>query len=272
MSTTNEVSDQLERMRPVGLGEMTATAALQHRVDVKYLIELPVLVAVLTTLISTHRRLVIDEVSSFGYRSVYFDSIDLQCFRAHRQGRRHRFKIRTRCYQDAAQYQFEVKLKDGRGATIKHALPAGPDAFAQIQPSGHQFLHDVLHAARVPQPPDHLPAALMVEHRRSTLMSARGDARITIDTDLGFFRPDQQVSSGRLREGWALVETKSAQGRSLADAALRALGGRPASISKYCLGTCLTRRDVPDQPWTSILRRHFTLSSSTAPGPGQVSP
>ena len=38
---------------------------------------------------------------------------------------------------------------------------------------------------------------------------------------------------------------------------------RPASISKYCLGTCLTRPDVPDQPWTSLLRRHFTPNAHT---------
>jgi hypothetical protein len=271
MTTTTEVTGELAQMRPVGLTEMNQTASLQHRMDVKYLIELPVLAAALQTLNSSHRRLVIDEVSSFGYRSVYFDSVDLQCFRAHRQGSRHRFKVRTRCYQDTHQYQFEVKLKDGRGATVKHALPAGPDAFAGIQPAGHEFLNGVLRAAQVPQPPDHLLAALLVQHQRSTLMSTSGDARITIDTDLGFSLPDQEIGSARLREGWALVETKSAQGRSLADAALRGVGARPASISKYALGTCLTRPHVPDQPWTSLLRRHFTPAATPTPSTAEVS-
>jgi len=273
MSTRTEVLRELEQMRPVGLAEMNQMASLQHRVDVKYLIELPVLAAVLQTLTSSHRRLVIDETSSFHYRTVYFDTLDLQCFRAHKQGSRHRFKVRTRYYQDAHRYQFEVKRKDGRGATIKHALPAEAEDFAEIQPPGNEFLNGVLHAAAVPPPSDPLIAALLVRHQRSTLMSTGGDARITIDTELGFSAPEapeQQVSSARLREGWALVETKSAQGRSVADTALRAVGARPTSISKYCLGTCLIRPDLPDQPWTSLLRRHFTPAALPGPRTDEV--
>ncbi|WP_230854391.1 VTC domain-containing protein [Arthrobacter terrae] len=59
----------------------------------------------------------------FEYESVYFDTPELEQFRAHRQGRRRRYKVRTRTYVDSGLCMFEVKFKGQRGQTVKHRMP-----------------------------------------------------------------------------------------------------------------------------------------------------
>jgi hypothetical protein len=77
---------------------------------------------------------------------------------------------------------------------------------------------------------------------------------MTVDSDL-----QMTSSSGRalLRPDLVLVETKSPSGRSTADQALRAVGARPCSVSKYCTGMALLDPTLPNHPWRQLLRRSF---------------
>src|SRR5690625_7940467 len=89
------------KMPRIDLDELREIAALQTRVDTKYLISPEQLVAVLDQIGSHLRVLDIEGQRSFGYESVYFDTTALRTFRDHRQGRRLRFKVRTRLYQNS---------------------------------------------------------------------------------------------------------------------------------------------------------------------------
>ena len=62
------------RLDPIGLEELNVVAALQIRVDRKYVVPLPVAMRVLSGLESSARVLHMDGLRRFGYNSVYFDT------------------------------------------------------------------------------------------------------------------------------------------------------------------------------------------------------
>ena len=274
MSAAHTPATTWSSFRPVELAQMNAAAALTHRVDTKYLLPLTVLAGVLEQLRPTHACLDIDGRREFGYTSTYVDTPDLTCYHDHRRAVRKRWKARTRVYDDSGQARWEVKLKDGRGMTVKHALqlPAGrcdsltPQMQMQMQMQMQSFLDEILRRNYQLPGPARLTTTLTVGYRRSTLTQFEHENRMTVDTDL-------QMTSGAgcalLRPGLALVETKSASGRSAADQALRAAGVRPSSISKYCAGMALLNRDLPNHPWRQLLDRHFISTTRRASGNGQ---
>ena len=238
----------------VGLDQLNAAAALTQRVDTKYLVPVAVLARVLEQLRTTHACLDIEGRRQFSYLSTYADSPELGCFHDHRRGVRRRWKARRRVYEDSGQARWEVKFKDGRGLTVKHALPLTPDTGGAVTVEMHTFLDDLLlrHYAR--PAPAVLEPTLDVRYRRSTLTQPGHATRITVDTELQMHAGVQRAV---LRPELALVETKSLSGRSAADRALRAAGARPCSVSKYCAGIALLHPTLPSHPWRQLLNRSF---------------
>jgi VTC domain len=217
-----------ETFTPVGLDQLDAGAALRDRVDRKYVVPLAAFAALADRLRATHRALEIDGRRAFAYRSTYFDTPELDAYRAHMQARRNRFKCRSREYCDSGAFAFEVKLKGLRGRTVKHRMPHHGH---ELTEAALAFLRERL--GRLPERA--LRPALAVAYTRVTL-AAPGE-RLTCDFGLTF-----NDSDGRLHPGMAIVESKSERGNAAADRALRRLGHRPQPLcSKYCLGVALTR-------------------------------
>jgi hypothetical protein len=251
--TTDLVSARLSAAAPIGLSELDGVAALQHRVDTKYLIDLDQLDRLADRLAETHRRLAIDDRVAFDYRTSYLDTPTLTCFHAHRQGRRLRFKARTRSY-DTGLCRFEIKLKDGRGGTDKHAITVAPAEFGTLPGRAAEFLAGVLADRYGTEAPRALAPRLLVRNHRHTLAACSEACRVTLDTDLTF---TAGRTTAALRDGLVLVETKSARGDGPADRMLRESGVRPVSVSKYCAGMALVHPGLPEQPWRRLLRRYF---------------
>ena len=241
----------VEAFGAIGLDGLDAGAALQDRVDVKYLVPLAAFAALADRLLATHAALEIDGRRAFAYLSTYFDTPELGAFRDHIQQRRRRYKCRSREYLDNRAYAFEVKLKGLRGRTVKHRMAHDSH---ELTDAAIAFLRDCLDAA-YGRPPDHrLGPALTVAYTRVTLAAPELGERVTCDFDLTFSGPGG--AAGRLDPGMAIVESKSARGNAVADRALRALGHRPEpGCSKYCLGVALTRA-VAGNPLRPLLR-HF---------------
>jgi VTC domain-containing protein len=241
-----------ERFPAVGLEQLDAAAALQERVETKYVIALADFSALADELFGTHAVLAIEGRRAFAYRSTYFDTPDLSAFRAHLQQRRRRYKCRSREYLDTGTGAFEVKLKGLRGRTVKHRMAHEGD---RLSAAAATFLRDCLERA-YGRPPDRgLEAVLTVACTRVTLVAPELGERVTCDYDLTFTGPDG--TKGRLDPAMAIVESKSARGGAVADRVLRALGHRPVTgCSKYCLGVALTR-DVPGNALRPLLRRAF---------------
>jgi hypothetical protein len=130
------VAGSVAGLPAASLAEVIERSALQARVDHKYLVPLERFAELAARLPDTYAVLEIDQLRGLAYESVYFDTPDLLTYRQHLQGRRHRYKVRTRAYLDSGVCMFEVKLKGRREQTIKARLPypvARPDT---DQPAG----------------------------------------------------------------------------------------------------------------------------------------
>jgi hypothetical protein len=235
---------------PVSLEDLNARAALLTRVDRKYIVDRWTLDAFAGEIARDFLILEIATRRVFTYETVYFDSAALEAYHAHLQGRRRRYKVRSRRYVDSDRHVFEVKLKGLRGATVKHQLAIAPADHGALTEDAERFADRVLIDAYGRGLPGRVEPALAMTYRRVTLV-ARDDAeRVTCDFGLTF-------GAAALAPGRVIVETKSERGRGTADRALRALGARPIHCSKYCAGIGLTREDVRANPWLNVLRRHF---------------
>jgi hypothetical protein len=107
------------RIAPIGLQELNARAALQTRVDSKYVLDLDRFDALVGMLVEELQILQIDGAQEQTYDTMYFDTVGLGCFRDHLQRRWQTYKLRTRVYVGSGLHVFEVKMRDGRGHTVK---------------------------------------------------------------------------------------------------------------------------------------------------------
>jgi len=250
------LSSVVDAFAPVGLDRVQQAAALQDRVDTKYVILLDQFEALAECLRPTHAVLEIDGRRAFRYRSTYFDTPQLHAFREHMQRRRRRFKCRTREYLDSGLCTFEVKLKGRRGRTVKHRMPYDSVSRDELTEPAIAFLRACVERSYGRSPRDDLHAMLDVHYTRLTLVAPELGERVTCDFDLAFTARDGSV--GRLAADRVIVESKSPRGSAVADRELRALGARPQSAcSKYCLGVGCTNPQVANNPLRPLLRRHF---------------
>jgi hypothetical protein len=224
---------ETDLLRPISLEQLDERAALLRRVDRKYVVEPGQLAQLTERLADDHDVLEIDGRREFAYETVYLDTADLRCFREHGEDVKPRFKARTRCYIDAGDCVFEVKVKDRDGETDKRQT-------GDLEAS-RELLESTLRDAGI-EPPSELEEVLRTSFRRITLAAREGGARLTIDRDVTLARMDGETV--RLRDCLALVETKSEDGESPGDRALAGLGAQEVSISKYRTGIdALVRRD-----------------------------
>ncbi|HEY0188960.1 MAG TPA: polyphosphate polymerase domain-containing protein [Cellulomonas sp.] len=234
----------------VGLDELNALAALQTRVDRKYVLPLDALGPLVAALPTGTRRLVIDGADRFGYESVYFDTPGLDAFHLAAGRRRRRFKVRTRTYCDTGGSWLEVKTRGPRGTTVKTRREHDPAGRTEIG-EGLPFVRQALHEQGVHLPQDvSLTPTLTTRYDRRTLFLPDG-ARLTIDTGLEWHGATSAVGVPE----HAVVETKSTAGACAADRALWALGHRPTRISKYATGLIVLDPTLSARPWRRTLRR-----------------
>ncbi|MFJ6673168.1 polyphosphate polymerase domain-containing protein [Actinosynnema sp. NPDC091369] len=254
MTATTTFVPAVARMAPVGLAELVERAALQTRVDRKYVVPAEALPHLLEQVAPHARVLDIDGARTFRYESVYFDTARLVSYHSAAYRRRRRFKVRTRTYLDSAECWLEVKISGARGSITKHRLPYHPADRDTVRPGRH-FVEEAL--ARESIAPDadgsSLEPVLVTDYRRTTLLLPESASRVTIDTALSWRHDDSAL---RL-SGLAVIETKTASAASPVDRMLWQRGVRPARISKYATGLAALRLDLPDAPWRRTLRRHF---------------
>ncbi|GAA1831126.1 VTC domain-containing protein [Luedemannella flava] len=257
--TATAVREPLWHPPAIGLDELLALAALQTRVDRKYVVPLGEVDALLAAAVTGARVLEIDGARSFAYESLYFDTPDLLSYRLTAYRRRRRFKIRTRCYLDSGDCWLEVKTAGQRGSTVKNRSPYALDDRASLHP-GRPFVRGALEAGAVPVDPDSaFVPTLITRYQRTTLYLPDTASRVTVDTRLTW-----EDAGRRLHlPGVAIIETKSGSTTSWADRLLWRRGHRPARISKYATGLAALRPELPAPPWRQTLRRHFVPTGRT---------
>ena len=241
---------------PVSLAEIQERADLQTRVDRKYVVPIGVVVE----LLQEHPHLgvlEIDGLRRFGYESVYFDTPDLASYRGAAHGRRRRFKVRTRAYTDAGDCVFEVKVKGGRGETVKARLPYDLAEATTITPAAATFAQTVLQDTLpdVAGVVEALRPTLTTTYDRTTFIDHAAGTRLTCDISLRCALPGRHAQVEL--EDYVLLESKSPGAVTAVDRWLWARGHRPDRISKYCVGLAALDPGLPSNRWHRTLVRYF---------------
>lgn len=249
------------RLAPLSLAEVEARARLQQRIDRKYVVPIETVERLVDAVASTHGVLEIAGLRTFRYSTWYFDSETLRTYRAHVQGRRNRFKIRTRTYLDSGLCRLEVKLKGLRGETVKLAEERAQEFHGVFDADAGRFLAHCLRDHPELATVEPMRRSVEVAYRRTTLVMPEGHERLTVDVDLSYAGPEGEA---RLLPGFAIVESKSTRGLGTADRLLRSLGARPLECSKYCVGVAVTRPDVAAHRFLRLQRRYFESLVSPA--------
>ncbi len=248
----------LQVLTPVDLDDVDAAAELQTRKDRKYLVPRHIVTGLLTALDGEWQVLTIAGARNFRYESVYFDTEGLASYLGAARRRPHRFKVRTRSYLDSATCMLEVKTRDARGRTVKHRFPHDFAQRAQLTDDAKRFIATIDQAVEAV---DELRPNLTTTYRRATLVHADSAARVTVDLDVAWARPDECHTT----LGDALVETKTPGQPCAFDRTLWRSGYRPVTISKYCTGLAALCPRLPSNKWHRVLREHFN-EVSTAGG------
>ncbi len=254
----------LERLRPVSLAEINERAALVTRTCRKYLLPRELVPALFTGAERGFGVLEIDGRTSFLYSSTYLDTPRLQTFHDHRQGRRLRYKVRTRTYVDTRTRMFEVKLKGARGITDKVRVELPPEApVDRLTKRTRDFLDRSLHHCRL-TPPDVLLPSAVTDYRRTTVVALSGEERVTVDHDLVGYRGGWEV---RMRPELVLLEVKTRGGLTATERRLHELGVREARFSKYAAVLAALEPDLRGNRWHRAMG-HCMDWPSPGPVPG----
>lgn len=252
----------LESLPLIGLPEVLAAAPATTRVDRKYLVAAERAEQFLALLPAELRLLSIDDRLTTSYRSTYFDTPDLLTCRAHIQGRRRRWKARSRLYVEDQLCRLELKVRDGNGLTRKFFHPTNPETYGQMNGAAAAFFHSQLVSHGLAEAPP-LEPAVEVVYERATLADPATGTRVTIDLGV---RATRHAWAVEVDPRHLVVETKGGQVPSTADRLLRRLGARPVSFSKYAASVSLMDPRIADNDVRHLLGRQLRLSAPPSQG------
>ena len=245
----------LESLPLISLPEVLASAPATTRVDRKYLVPLERAELFLARLPASVHLLSIDSRLTTSYRSTYFDTADLLTCRAHVQGRRRRWKARSRLYVEDGLCRLELKVRDGSGMTQKFFHPTTSDTYGQMNGTAAAFFHGQLlthgHTEALVLEP-----AVEVCYERATLADPGTGTRVTIDSGIRASRHEQSVE---VDPGHLIVETKGGRAPGVADQLLKQLGARPVSLSKYAASASLMDARIADNDVRHLLGSQLRL-------------
>ncbi len=233
----NPIAQELGRFQQAGAA-LTGKRKLLRRTDSKFLMSEGEIRSLLVQLRPTYAVLLANGAPLASYRTLYFDTQDYRCFHDHRRGKRPRFKVRIRHYDDRVLSYLEVKTKGSSNVTSKARMPrVFRDDSLSLEDKDFLSKH-------TPVSGHELHPTLWTNFSRLTLLSLHGPERVTIDLNLNFVSGRQAVAMA----GVAIVEVKQASYclRTPVMRELRHRHIRPASASKYCAALHATHDPHPN--------------------------
>ncbi|MCX2982744.1 polyphosphate polymerase domain-containing protein [Halieaceae bacterium IMCC14734] len=199
---------------------------LPDRTDSKYLLPIAILPRFLREVCADHTVLEARGHRIFTYENTYFDTPEWGMYRSHHNGKLNRYKCRFRRYRETDLSYLEIKQKNNRNRTVKNRMPWNSD-----EPT------TVLSDEPTVEP------SLYVNYRRTSLWNRATDERLTLDWDLCYRRPGktrverlQQVFIAELKRDGNVYGSPFVR-------RAKAYGYSPKSMSKYCVGVCMTAAD-----------------------------
>jgi len=228
---------------PIALSEMDGVK-LQDRADTKFIFATGTLTEVLDEMQSDYRLLEVEGSRGTKYRSLYFDTPELQHYRDHHNRRTFRSKVRFREYVGSDLVFFEVKRKTGTGRTDKARLRVTeiPKALTQEQQHFAQAASGKV---------EELVPALWNHFTRYTFVHKTRPERLTMDIDLRFTVDGTERPLGDI----VVAELKQERTDRSSPFAhiMRERNIRPAGMSKYCIGMLLLEQPVKYNTFKEVL-------------------
>ena len=243
-----EILGIVQGMNPITLDEMSGVK-LMNRIDTKYVVTEKQLRDILARICDAYYAQEVEGNRLSPYSTVYYDTPDLTMYLIHHNRHLVRDKVRVRTYVDSHLTFCEVKHKNNKGRTKKKRIVVEPVPNIIDNPEAAAFLAD-----KQPYPVGTLSPHLVTIFDRFTLVNYGKTERLTIDCNLHFenLRSGTTASMAPL----AVMELKQdGRARSLLKDVLFELRIHPFKISKYCIGTCMTRPDVKQNRFKKKLRR-----------------
>jgi len=243
-----EIKGVLKSIAPISLNEMDKVR-LMNRIDLKYVLSINRITALLARLDGNYRILEINEDRLFSYYTTYLDTSDYLFFNQHVTGRLERNKVRYRTYEATSTTFLEVKRTTNKNRTIKwrieNSLPSG----SVYDERANEFIDK-----HIPHFSSLLKPVLINRFKRITLVGPDMNERVTIDFDLSFSKPCGNFSD---LPNIAIVELKKERSseRTQMTKILKDLSVRPTGFSKYCIGNSI----LYDLPRMNILKSKHLL-------------
>jgi VTC domain len=224
----------INKFEPISLADMDSVK-LMDRTDTKFTFNLAQLPQILEDVLLNYRVLEVDGKRISRYKTLYFDTKELDLYTKHHNGQSNRYKIRHRTYVESNLGFLEVKFKNNKGRTIKNRIK-NLEVPENWQGKNQVFLNNML-----PFEPSVLIPAVWVNYSRLTLVNKTSAERLTIDLDLEFERDTEKVNLSKL----VIAEVKQEKRKSSPILTiLKKYHIREGSISKYCMAIAMTSDSV----------------------------
>ncbi len=224
----------LNNYKPISLEEMDSVK-LMDRTDTKFTFHINHLPQVLELAKKYYTVFEINNKRISDYRTLYYDTADLDMYNIHHTGKLNRYKVRHRTYVDSNLGFLEVKYKNNKGKTFKSRIKE-PEVLKIWNGESVQFL-----LKKTPYIPDTLVPALWVNYSRITLVSVETKERLTLDLNLEFKKGDIDQKLHKLVI--AEVKQEKAKGSPFIGI-MKQLHIREGSISKYCMAVAYTEPNI----------------------------
>lgn len=242
----DKIQEETAGFEPITLAEMDGVK-LMDRMDVKYLIPMNLLPAILADAKQHYKLLEIDNQRLCPYQTLYYDTENLSLYHQHQVGKQNRYKVRSRNYVGSDLQFFEVKFKNNRGRTIKKRIKTDGINEPHLEDKSSEFLTKIS-----PLEPDTLQGIMWVNYSRLTLVSKHSPERLTIDLELTFKNETKQIQYPQI----AIAEIKQEKiGTSPILDIFKKHQLKSGSISKYCFGIISLFEGVKQNNFKKHLRR-----------------
>lgn len=226
----------LQEFSPISLSEMD-TVKLLNRVDTKYVLSTSQFIELLQQLTTHYSVLEIEGMRTARYKSLYFDTHDLDYYMHHHNSYPNRYKVRIRRYIDSNLCFLEIKHKV-KGRTDKRRIKI-EDFELDLSDDSIDFINSIIPEMKSLKP------TLWNSFKRITLVNQELKERVTFDIGLHFKESiESNEDVGYNDIVIAEVKQERENRNSPIMKQLKKQGIRKARISKYCIGIGLTHSGV----------------------------
>jgi hypothetical protein len=244
-------------MQPITLEEMDGIS-LMNRVDTKFLIHEDLLPELLERIKGDYRAQVVEGEQVCRYKTLYYDTVDVEMYKNHHNNKLNRQKVRARTYVESGISFLEVKRKDNKGRTTKDRIRIPNEAVDDIT-KNEESLQFLSVSSTIPG--TQIIPQLSNTFERMTLVNKGKTERLTIDAHIHFTNLQTSIESDV--ENLVVVELKQdGQFPSIFKSMLSDYKVLPKSFSKYALGSAITNPNLKRNQFKNKLRFIYKLTET----------